>query len=329
MRCRRVRSRQRRAPRRRPRPRRPRRPAPPDRVIPDTKLPFAALRGQDADLQLNLAEAVWHGQSYHAVQAHAVLQDGRLTLDPASMAVGSGTVKAQLAADGAAQPPTVSMNVEAPGLPAGPALALVGGPDSTTGSLDLRAQLRGKGDTLRALAATLDGHAGLALVNGEIDNHWLEGVLSDALRAANLPVDAGGTSKVRCAAIRAEASAGRVQFRALTLDTSRLKLDGSGEINLGDETLDLHLRPQLRLGTALSVPVRVRGTLRAPKVALDPGAIAPGRVGIVIGGAAPADTCGPALALARDGQAGPVPPAPEPQANRGMKPADLLRSFLR
>lgn len=304
-------------------------PAPSDRVIPDTKLPFAALRGQDADLQLNLAEAIWRGRTYHAVQAHAVLQDGRLRLDPASMAVGTGTLKAQLDADGAAQPPTVSMSVDAPGLPAGPALALVGGPDSTTGSLDLRAQLRGQGDTLRAVAATLDGHVGLALVGGEIENRWLEGALADALRAASLPVDTGGVSKVRCAAIRADASAGRLQFRALTLDTTRLKLDGSGEINLGDETLDLHLQPQLRLGTALSVPVRVRGTLRAPKVALDPGAISPGRVGIILGGAAPADTCGPALALARDGQAGVAPSALEPQANRATKPADLLRSLLR
>ncbi|GAC1341495.1 MAG: hypothetical protein NVSMB18_13680 [Acetobacteraceae bacterium] len=298
-----------------------------DRAIPDRKLPFAQLRRADADLQLTIAEALWHGVAYRAVQAHLLLQDGRLRLDPLAMQGQGGPIQAQVAADGAAEPPSLAVSVKAPGLAAGPALAMLGAPESAAGTLDVDVQLSGRGETLRGQAATLDGHVGLAMVDGEIENRWLLAMLAEPLRAARLPVDTGGTSRVRCFAVRADAAGGRVKLGALALDASKLQLDGEGGVNLADETLDLHLRPQLRLGTLLAAPVRIGGTFRAPKAALDAGVLAPGRVGVTIGGPPPGDTCEPALVLARGGGTGPAPAAPEPA--RKAKPADLLRSLLR
>jgi len=299
-------------------------PAAPARMIPDIRLPVAALRSADADLQLT-ADTLHLGTSeLHTVQAHAVLQNGTLRLDPVSTAIGTATAHATV--ELAAQPPGLHVTVDAPSLPFGPVAAWAGGAASAPGTLDLRADLAGSGDTLRAVAATLGGHAGLALVDAQLDNAVLERLAAGPLRAANLSLDGGGTT-IRCAALRADASAGKVDLRALTLDTSKFALDGSGDLSLADETMDLHLRPQLRLGGGLSVPVRVRGSFVAPKVALDPGALASGRVGIVLGGAPPPDTCGSALALARDGQAGASAAAPAPV--KQMKPADLLRGLLR
>lgn len=282
--------------------------APPKRLFPDEALPFASLQAGDADIRLALAEITTGGRAYRDVRLHAVLHDGLLRLDPASVAVGDKTLAMTLSA--AAEPPVVAFTLDGRGLAAGPALALFGGPAAAAGTIDLHADLHARGGSVRALAATLDGEAGLAMVDGEVDNAWLEAVLADALRAGNLPFDAGGRSSVRCAGLRADATAGAVQLRALTLDTSKLKLDGTGQVDLGAEAMDLRLRPVLRLGGSLGVPVRLRGPILAPKVALDAGALSPGRVGILFGGAAPADTCGPALALARDGRDGPMPTAP-------------------
>lgn len=299
-------------------------PTQPARSIPDTKLPLAALQSADADLQL-AAETLHLGNAdLHAVRAHAVLQNGTLRLDPISTTIGAATAHATV--ELVAQPPALHVIVDAPGLPFGPISAVAGGAATAPGTLDLRADLTGTGDTLRSVAATLTGHAGLALVDAQLDNAVLERLAAGPLRAANLSLDGGGTT-IRCAALRADSAAGHVDLRALTVDTSKFALDGGGDLNLADETLDLHLRPQLRLGGGLSVPVRVRGTLVAPKVTLDPGAIASGRVGIVLGGAPPTDTCGPALALARDGNAGVAAAAPAP--TKSMKPADLLRGLLR
>ncbi len=301
-------------------------PAPPERLLPDVRLPFAALQRFDADLQLGMGEAVWRGTAYRKLEMRLLLQDGRLRLDPLSLQSPGGPVQAQILADAAAVPPTLAIMARAPGLAAGPALAVLGAPEGTTGTIDLDVQLRGQGDTLRAWAATLEGHLGLAMVDGEIENRWLAELLGEALRAANLPVEPGGRSRVRCLALRADAMRGQARLRALALDSTRLKLEGEGGLNLADETLDLHLRPQLRVGATISVPLRVGGTFQAPKPALDPGALSPGRVGVLLGAPA-ADTCGPALAAARDGRAGPSPAAADP--SRGVRPGDLLRSLLR
>lgn len=294
------------------------------RLIPDTKLPLDPLRSADVDLQLTVATLHMGATELHAVQAHAVSQNGTLRLDPISTTIGAATAHATI--ELAARSPALHITIDAPGLPFGPLVALAGGAATASGTLDLRADLAGTGDTLRAVAATLTGHAGLALVDAQLDNAVLERLAAGPFRAANVSLDGGGTT-IRCAALSADVTAGHVDLRALTVDTSKFALDGGGNLNLADETLDLHLRPQLRLGGGLSVPVRVRGTFVAPKVTLDPGAIASGRVGIVLGGAAPPDTCGPALALARDGNTGVA--AAAPTATKPMKPADLLRGLLR
>ena len=132
-------------------------------------------------------------------------------------------------------------------------------------------------------------------------------------------------------------------------------MEGSGTLNLADETLALQMRPLVRLGgTGVAVPVRVGGTFRSPSARLDPSGAAGeagrqaeaagGRVfGLVIGalgangmiagtGAAAPTDCAAELAIARGGRAGALPaarPAAAEAAPKPLKPADLLRQFLR
>ena len=299
----------------------------PTRLIPDTPLPLDALRQADADLTVTLAALHVAGATYTNVGAHAALTHGILRLDPVSMTLGTVTAHATLLVDAAATPPTMHATIDAPGLPFGAVLALAGGAAGAPGTLDVRLDLNGSGATMRAIASTLTGRAGLALVDAQVDNALLGRLAAGSLRAAGVSLDEAGTTAVRCAAIAADATAGQLRFSALTVDTSRVALDGSGAIDLATESLDLHLRPELRLGGGLSVPVRVQGTLAAPRAQLDPGALASGRVGIVLGGPPPPDRCGPALAVAREGQAGPAAAAAAPP--RKLKPADLLRGLLR
>ncbi|MDT7953084.1 MAG: AsmA family protein [Acetobacteraceae bacterium] len=287
----------------------------PARVIPNSTLPLAPLRAGDADLQLAAASLRAGGVTYKTVQAHAVLQNGTLHLEPVSAAVGSGIAHATLDVAAGATPPALHATIQAPGLPLGA---------TSPGTLDIHADLAGSGDTVAAVASTLSGYAGVAVVDGRVPNEALERLAAGVFRTIDVPLEAGGSTTVRCAAIRADVAGGVATLTALALDTSKLALTGSGTLDLRDEAVDLHLRPQLRVGGGLSVPLRVKGTLAAPKVTLDPGAIASGRVGIVLGGGLPADTCAPALSQARGERA-----APAAAPVRSVKPADLLRGLLR
>ncbi len=303
-------------------------PSPPTRLLPDAPLPFDALLRADADLQVALTEVLWRKMPFHAVSGRLLLQDGRLRVDPLQAQAPGGVFQAVVQADAAATPPTVEVALQAPGMEAGPLLAAFGAPELTTGRTDADVQLRGAGTSVRAIAASLDGHVGLAMVDGELDNHWLAGLFGDALRG--LPVDLRGRSAVRCLALRFDAAAGQATARALLLDASRLHVEGDGGIDLADETLDLRLRTLLRLGaTSVAVPAHLAGPWRSPRPQV---AIGGGEQGALVIGAPPGpDACPAQLALARDGRPGPMPAANSTPADalRVPKPADLLRRLLR
>ena len=177
----------------------------PARLLPDTPLPFEALRRGDADLQLAVNEAVWHGIPFSAVSARLLLQDGRLRLDPVTAAVPGGAASAQAQADAGAQ--SAGVAVQANGLAAGPLLSALLHQEAGAGTLDLDIDLHGQGASPRALAATLDGHAGVALVDGEFDLGGIMAALGDAL-PKGLPVSPAAAA--RCAAWRS----GRISWQA-------------------------------------------------------------------------------------------------------------------
>ena len=290
----------------------------------DAPLPFEALRRLDADVQLGVAEAVWRRIAFRSVAARLLLQDGHLRVDPVTALVPGGAAAASVQADAVTQ--SAGFALRADGLAAGPLLQAFGLQDAATGTLDLDLNLGGAGPTLSAMRPTLQGHAGVALVDGEFDLGGILAVLGDAL-PKGLPVAPGGRSRVRCLALRVDAAAGRATLRTLLLDSTRLHLAGDGTVNLVDETMDLHLRPQLRLGIGgVSVPVRLSGPLRAPRPQAEISG-GSGQPGLMIGAPPPPDDCAARLTEARGGRAGPMPAA-APDAPR-PKPADLLRNLLR
>ncbi len=300
----------------------------PSPLLSDRPLPFYLLWRADADLRMTLNEVLWHGASYRAVTGRLLLQDGALRLDPLQAQASGGAVQATLLANAAAPVPIVELGLKAPGLALGPILAGFGAPESMAGQADADVQLKGAGGSIRAIAASLDGHLGLAMVDGELDNAWMAGLLGSALRG--LPVEPSGQSAVRCLALRLDAAGGQATTRALLLDATRLHLDGEGGVSLADETLDLRLHTLVRLGsTWLAAPVHLAGPWRAPRPQVAAGG--PGRGGLVIGATPGPDACPAQLATARDGQAGPMPAASAApsEAPRSVKPADLLRSLLR
>jgi uncharacterized protein involved in outer membrane biogenesis len=327
------------------------------RLIPDTKLPLAALGANSADLRWKASQVSAGGLTARDLSLHAVLSGGRLIVDPFSGELPGGHMDIRLDVDVAHPPPKVALVARAPGLALQSLMKALGLPANDSGALEVDADLHGTGTTPHELAAGLDGHLGLALVNGAVDNRLVEATLGDAIRAAKLPVDmgggGGGRTEVRCFALRLDAQNGTAAMRAFMLDTTRLRITGAGAINLGNESLALRLRPMARLGsTGVVVPLLLRGTLRQPAVTVDPsgaaqsvggllGQLAPQSSAIgqfvaggeqLLGGTESGD-CGPALAAARNGRAGPVPPAaPAPSAAGKPKmpePRDLLRGLLR
>ena len=270
------------------------------RVIPDTRLPLDALRRADGDIQLAVDDLRTGRQDYKAIKLHAVTKDGRLTLDPLTLNVPGGQVDLTATVDANPAAAQVTLNLRAPALALQPLLAALGKPGYASGTLELRADLRGAGDTPHAIAASLSGPIGAAVTKGEIDSKLLGGMMSSLLQRTDLAQLAGkaGMSALNCFAMRLDAANGIGTLRALRLDTSTLSMTGSGTLNFGTETLDLHLRPTAGLaGTSVTAPVIVEGTFADPSIHPDVVGTVTGNAGTAAKLALGASTGGLALII--------------------------------
>jgi uncharacterized protein involved in outer membrane biogenesis len=318
-------------------------PKPPDktaRVIPDNPIDFGILGRQDADVRVNIAALQTGGVTYSDIAGHLVLQDGRLVLDPFAGVTPGGRLEARLAIDSSAAAPLVAVALHAPAIALQPIAVALGDPYAVSGTAFIDADLHGAGRSPHAIAASLDGRAALAVADGEVSNQMLGLVLGDVLKAAKLPdnlVNGVGNTRLHCLAVRLDASHGVVTLPTLVADATRLLVEGGGTLDLGPETLALRLRPMLRTGPGIVVPVRIGGTFRNPKAAVD----LEGKNGLLAAlsaGEHGGDVCGPALAAARGGEA-PVAtsaaaaaaaaaPSPPAKPAKPPKPIDILRSLL-
>jgi hypothetical protein len=306
-----------------------------------------------------------NGGDTKALRTHLVLKDGRLRIDPFTADTPDGRVTATLTADATVPAPPVALTAHAPGLALRPLLTSLGVAPFASGRLEVYADLRGAGETPRALAASLSGYLGLAMEGGTLDTKLIGGQLGRAstdFQILDLMGRGGGNGEVRCAATRFEARDGVAHARTLVLSSNLLTADGGGSVNLRDETLDLLLRPQGRMGgTGFRIPVRVSGSLRAPKAAVDPSGAAEANAGslagIIIGRTIPeslfggllgadrlpmseGSLCPAALAVARGGAAPaaaapspapqqPTPQQPTPALPKLPDPGNLLRQLFR
>jgi AsmA protein len=315
------------------------------RVIPNISLPVGRLRSFDANVSLAFASVRLGGTEYRALATQITLAHGVLSLAPSSLVVPGGEVIAAGQFDGSGATPHAAFAMQAPNLAIAPLLTALQLPAAASGLVQVFANLTASGDSTLALAATVNGALGIAAVNGVIDGRALATLIRPAVHAAQvIPpelVSAAGQIPLHCLALRLDATHGVAAVHALVLDTSALLLQGTGSINFGQETLALALQPNLYLGeTELSVPLTLGGTFAKPHL---------GKVGSVVINANPAGgqglnglfqslvgsghhappvsaACGPALLLARNGQAGPNPA----DGDTGLlgKPIDLLQHLL-
>jgi AsmA protein len=339
-------------------------PAPPppkrhgEHLFSDQPIPLDLLRGADADVKLDVADLHSGGADYKAIATHAVLANGKLTVDPFAADLPGGHLSGSLAVDATPAAPPVHIVLHAPGLALKTILAAIHEPSYATGNLEVYANLTGTGDSPHAIAASLDGSLGLAMGGGTIDNRLLGSLLGkvmDSLNALDL-VGKGGTSELRCFALRMNARHGTGAINPLALNSSLLTMTGAGTVNLGAETVAMALRPQARVaGTGLVIPVAVSGPIREPVVKVNDLGAAEANAGTVaeavIGNATPlgivggllggdklfgngnADICAPALAAAR-GQAAPAaaPPAAvpgKPAKPNAVNPDAILKNLFR
>ncbi|BDG74154.1 AsmA family protein [Roseomonas fluvialis] len=319
-------------------------------LIPDLPLPFAVARAYRGQVAFTADHLLLGGTDWRQVRGTLAIQDGTARLRPFAAVTPGGPVQGEATLDGASDPPRLALALRSTGR--GIDLAALrrarGEATGIEGRAEVELDVHGRGATTRAVAGTLSGELGIAIVEGRIAHAGMLRLGPDLLGLL-LPGAPREGIELRCLALRMSAQDGMARSQALLAETSAGRIEGVVAVNLRTEALAARLLPDVTLlGIRVRAPVGIGGTLAAPRVGVEPGR-ALGQViedtvanrlwrdptvewlrGQLPGGS-PAGDCAAQLRLARMGADGPVPPAERfvPGVPRELQGAtqDVLRGL--
>lgn len=262
-------------------------------VIPDTQLPWSALRGPVLDLSGSIGTLSYQGEAFRNLSLTVQLKAGHLSTGRLVMALPGGPLNLSMTADASNDAGSATLSLSAPSLPLAFLVHAAGIATPVQGTAKVDAQLHGRGRTAHELAASLEGPFSVTALEGKLSNAAFTKLAAASLDALGITVPAQGETALHCLGLVGAISKGVAKFRTIALDTTYLELSGVGEVDLGQEHVAFKLSPLAQIsGSSVSVPVVVEGPFRAIKGRLDANGL--DQVGLLIdsifGGDNP-DTC--------------------------------------
>ena len=253
-----------------------------ERMFAADPLPTGGLKAADARVKVNIGRLVTGGIAVNDVELALVLGAGRLDVKPLKATIGGGKINGNLVVDGSGAVPAITVNLEARQIDYGAVLEQLQLTGIASGKVDADLNLKGRGSSVRAIMAGLDGRARIVTRGGKVESGLLNVLSADVLSA--LPfVDSKGDKDIRCAIVDFDIRKGQASAKALVFETGGLGMIGRGGVNLKDETIDINIDPRAKKISLLKltmVPVNVGGTLANPTVIPDLGGAA---IGVVAG----------------------------------------------
>ena len=269
----------------------------PDRLIPDYPLTHRLLSAFQADTTVSIREL--NGLARPVVNVLTRIDLGRegIRVTSASAENQRGGV-AQLTgtlipnAEGVSE---LSMLLEGNDL----TLGIPKAPGEDIAALppyDIRLKLDGNGQTMRELAASLDGYINMTMSEGIVLNAGLDRVTNSFTQELSKALDPlreqEESTKINCAAAFSVLSQGRLHGKpAVVVDTPNVKVLADATANLASEKIKVQFKtvPQKGLGLSMSSIVNpyveVTGTLAQPRLTLNPeNTVVGGSLAVITGG---------------------------------------------
>lgn len=230
-------------------------------------LPFAVLRGIDAELRIQSRSIAYGNATAGASDVNATLKDGKLDATIAAQPEGNGTLNVTLGVDSTSAPPSVSLNIQSVNAAVQPLLGVLTGVRGLTGTGDLTADLSASGTTQEELAGTLKGTASIGVANGRIAGIDLA-ALFQAVRQKILDGWPAAAEGMTFDNLNGDATIadGIVTFRELSLEAPSLSVRLEGIVDVLRQGLNVSASAAVNGQPLLAVPVVARGLWGSPKI---------------------------------------------------------------
>lgn len=252
----------------------------------DTPVDLSFLKGIDAKVEI-AADKLGYGKVFAGpVTTTLTVADGKARLSVPQSPFYGGTIAGEMTADGTGDASSVQLNTAIAGAAAAPLLHDAADFDRIEGTLDATVGVSGSGKTTRALARSFGGKAATKFGDGAFRGIDVAEVYNNLVGLLSSGFKQDQTKKTTFTELGASFAIenGVAQTTDISLLGPLVRMDGSGKMDLADQTLDVHLNPRVVASLAgqggdvavkgIGVPIVVQGSLSAPRVYPDLSALA-------------------------------------------------------
>ena len=240
-------------------------------LFPSTPIPLDGLNSRNVHLNLKADSLiVKRFPALENIQLTVALDNGMLQIAPIHAAVAGGIMDGRLTLNAEQSPlvATLSLNLEK--LPADTLLTIAGLQDTLSAPLSLHTELHGTGNSIAGILADATGKLDISAGQGTISNKLDAKLGLDAGKMLWLSIRGDKPVSLHCGKMLFDFKDGIGKAGNISLDTAQTYLEGTGTINLQNETLSLQLTPRPKDPSLFSIhsDIHVDGALKKPKIAL-------------------------------------------------------------
>jgi len=260
------------------------------RVLPDTPYNLGKLRAMDADVRWKAHRINAPSLPLDDMDAHLLLDDGVLRLDPLNFGVAGGDIRSTIRMDARQPQIATSLKASVRGVQLGQLFPDAKLAEQAKGGISGQIDLSGRGNSIAAMLGGSSGDVGVAMGRGHVGNLVMELAGLDITESVKFLFTGDRQIPLRCAFADFGVRDGLMTSRALAVDTTDTIVIGEGTVSLRDESLDLLLRPRPKDKSILVLrsPLRIGGTFKDPSFRPDFKALGlRGAVALALGSIAP------------------------------------------
>ncbi|MGE8318304.1 MAG: AsmA family protein [Comamonas sp.] len=242
----------------------------PDSVLPRMELAVERWKHMDAQVSL-AADKIIRPEALplEKLDMTVKLDNGVMRIDPLNFGLAEGTLAMPVVVDGQRKPVRTEVHAKVRGLKLAALFPTVERTRKSLGELDGSIQLAGSGDSVAAMLGSANGSVKLYVSSGTVSKQLLD---MAALNLGSVVISrffgADKEVPIRCMAADFQVKGGVAHSTLMRLSAADAYIDGSGDIDLRRELVNLQLKPMStswKLFTLRS-PLQVSGPLGHPQV---------------------------------------------------------------
>ena len=245
---------------------------PRERALPD--MPFDSDRWDSIDADVRIKAGAIKRPKQLPLEDLATriqMKDKVLSLVPLEFGIAGGRIAGTLKLDGQKDPIAANAALRVKDLSLPKLMPTIKEGEASIGDINGLIELAGRGDSVADMLGSADGKVGIYLDGGQISRFMMELVAMDLWGAARVKLKGDQPVDIRCAIADFGVKDGVMHTNAFVFDTQVVNVEGTGDVNLKSEGLDLTLNPHPKDKSiaSLNSPLYIRGTFGAPKFSPD------------------------------------------------------------